>query len=36
MYLDAAGGYVYVGASDNNDSQEVPGIEVIRDTGTAA
>jgi hypothetical protein len=35
MYLFAGGGYVYVGASDNNDSQEVPGVEVIQDTGTS-
>ena len=35
MYLFAANGYIYVGASDNNDSQEVPGIEIIHDTGTS-
>jgi membrane-associated phospholipid phosphatase/sugar lactone lactonase YvrE len=34
MHLFAANGYVYVGASDNNDTQEVPGVEVIQDNGT--
>ncbi len=31
MRLFAANGYVYVGASDNNDTQEVPGVEVLQD-----
>ena len=35
MYIFAADGYIYVGAADNNDSAEVPGVEVIQDTGTA-
>ncbi len=35
MYIFAGNGYVYVGASDNNDTQEVPGVEVLQDTGSA-
>ena len=31
MRLFAANGYVYVGASDNNDTQEVPGVEILQD-----
>ena len=31
----AADGYIYVGASDNNDTQEVPGVEVIQDNGSS-
>ncbi len=35
MRLFAANGYVYVGASDENDVQEVPGVEVLQDTGSS-
>ena len=34
MHLTAANGYIYVGASDNNTSQEVPGVEVLQDQGS--
>jgi hypothetical protein len=33
MRLFAADGYVYVGGSDNNDSQQIPGVEVLEDSG---
>jgi hypothetical protein len=35
MHLFAGGGYVYVGAADNNNTQEVPGVEVLQDSGTS-
>ena len=35
MHLFAANGYIYVGAADNNDSQEIPGVEVLHDSGGA-
>jgi hypothetical protein len=34
MHLFAANSLIYVGASDNNDSQEIPGVEVLKDDGT--
>jgi len=33
MHLFAANGYIYVGGSDNNDVQDIPGIEVLQDNG---
>jgi len=33
MRLFAANGYIYVGGSDNNDTQEIPGVEVLQDSG---
>ena len=35
MHLFAANGYIYVGASDNNDVEEVPGVEVLQDNGSS-
>jgi hypothetical protein len=35
MHVFAGGGLVYVGAADNNDANQVPGVEVIQDTGPA-
>src|SRR5262249_34126449 len=34
LHIFAGGGYVYVGAADNNDSQQIPGVEVIQDQPT--
>jgi hypothetical protein len=35
LRIFAGSGNVYVGAADNNDNQQIPGVEVIQDTGTA-
>jgi hypothetical protein len=35
MYMQVGEGYIYIGGADNNDTQQIPGVEIIQDTGSA-
>ena len=35
MYMKVGGGNIYIGAADNNNSQQIPGIEIIQDLGSS-